>query len=118
MQTFQVLIADGERKFVRELRDCFLEDPMYRNVEITGSGAKAMELLRERKPDILVIDMILEERDGLWVLEQMKEQGISVKACMVASAVNQVEYITKALSLGAEYYMVKPLQPSLLIDRL
>ena len=57
------------------------------------------------------------ERDGLWVLENIKKRGLPC-ICIFISAIDSDKLVRQAISLGAEYYMAKPIQGELLLERI
>lgn len=115
----KVGIIDDSNDFVELLTD-FLET--QNNIEIAFSvynGLQAVEEVIKEKPDMLILDMIMPYLDGLGVLEKIKEIDIdnSIKT-IVLSAIGQESMIRKAISLGADYYVVKPFDFNILTKRI
>jgi two-component system response regulator (stage 0 sporulation protein A) len=70
-------------------------------------------------PDVLILDVIMPHLDGLGVLEKIKQSDMEVKPIvLMLSAVGQEKITKNALELGAEYYIVKPFDMEILVERI
>lgn len=88
-------------------------------VGIAKDGLEALRLIDREKPDILVLDIIMPHLDGLGVLERLNESNSQeIPKVIVLSAVGQDAITQRAIALGASYYMVKPFDFNIFIDRL
>ena len=80
-------------------------------------GVQAMGLVKEHHPDILVLDLMLPECDGLAVLKAIGDMDNKPAVIMTSSFVTDfVAY--KDEDLGARYIMLKPINKSVLVERL
>jgi two-component system response regulator (stage 0 sporulation protein A) len=115
----QVLIADDNREFGDILSE-YLENQT--DIEVVGlarDGLEAVDLIFEKTPDIAILDIIMPHLDGLGVLERVNASNMNNKPLfIVLSAVGQDKITQRALSLGAEYYIVKPFDMDVLINRI
>ncbi len=84
---------------------------------MTDSGPVLLDMAKELQPDVILMDILLSERDGFWVLENLKKEGLSC-VCIMISAIDSDKLVRRAISLGAEYYMAKPIQGELLLERI
>ena len=84
---------------------------------MTDSGPALLEMAKELQPDVILMDILLGERDGFWVLENLKKEGIDC-ICIMISAIDSDKLVRQAITLGAEYYMAKPIQGELLLERI
>jgi two-component system, response regulator, stage 0 sporulation protein A len=76
-------------------------------------------LIKKLSPDMVVLDIIMPNLDGIGVLERITEMQLTSRPLFIMlSAVGQEIFIQKAISLGAEYYMVKPFDAPTLVSRL
>jgi DNA-binding NtrC family response regulator len=102
----KLLIVDDEQD-VREFARNFFQ---RRNIDtsIAAGGKDALELVRANKPALVLLDIRMEDMDGLHVLEQIKKIDSNIKVIMV-SGVEEKEAIDKALRLGALSFIHKPL---------
>ena len=83
----------------------------------TAEVDNALKFVAEKKPDFLILSLMLVGCDGISVIKRAKEIS-SNTACIVLSAFSNEEIIRETLSVGAAYYMIKPIDYSLLIERM
>jgi DNA-binding NarL/FixJ family response regulator len=86
-------------------------DPDFRVVGEAGDGVETIRLIETLKPDVLVVDMMMPELNGLEVLRQFKKLSPSTRA-IVLSMQSANAYVVEALNLGAEGYVLKDTGPS------
>jgi DNA-binding response OmpR family regulator len=72
-----------------------------------GDGLGALHLVREEKPDLLVLDMMLPRSSGLFVLEKLQEEGSTVPVIMVTANQGR-RHREFATGVGARAYLLKP----------
>ena len=84
---------------------------------MTDSGPALLEMAKELQPDVILMDILLGERDGFWVLEQLRKEELDC-ICIMISAIDSDKLVRQAITLGAEYYMAKPIQGELLLERI
>jgi len=77
------------------------------DVDRVGDGEAALEWMRERRPDLVVLDLSLPKRDGIEVLEEMQGR-FSDTAVIVLTGRSLIEDRVKCLNLGADDCMLKP----------
>ncbi|MFL0249760.1 response regulator [Clostridium neuense] len=79
--------------------------------EIVGQaedGVEGLNLVKAKKPDLIITDIKMPKMDGLELLHALRSDGIQVKA-IVLSAYSEFEYAQKAISLGVSEYILKPI---------
>lgn len=82
-------------------------------------GMDALDKIREKNPDILILDIIMPHLDGLGVLESLHKLDLEkTPKIIILSAVGQDKITQKAINLGADYYIVKPFDFKTFIKRL
>ena len=115
----KVLIADDNQYFSRTLSSYINNQDDMEVISMAKDGNEAVEMIAKNNPDIVLLDVIMPHLDGLGVLEKVNEMELSKKpVCIMLSAVGQDKITQKAISLGAEYYVVKPFDIELLIKRI
>ncbi len=118
-EKISVLIADDNNEFANTLASYLKNHDDMEVVGMAKDGNEAVDMIKTRKPDIALLDVIMPHLDGLGVLEQIQETDIDKKPlCIMLSAVGQDKITQKAINLGAEYYVVKPFDIELLIKRI
>lgn len=113
----KVILADRDGFYLQRLKRCLERKGEMQVLGMTDSGPALLEMVRETQPDVVLMDILLSERDGFWVLESMKKEGID-SICIMISAIDSDKLVRQAISLGAEYYMAKPIQGELLLERI
>jgi DNA-binding response OmpR family regulator len=102
----KILIIEDD-KFLRELIVRKLGPKNYTILEAID-GEEGMKKIREEKPDLIILDLILPGIDGFTVLSKMKEDPVlSLIPVIILSNLGQKEEIEKGLKLGAIDYLVK-----------
>lgn len=114
-----VLVADDNSDFTMTLSSYLEKEEQIQIVGIAKDGNEAYEKAIELKPDILLLDIIMPHLDGLGVLEKLGETNLEKSPLVIIlSAVGQDKITQKAISLGAQYYIVKPFDINVLIKRM
>jgi PAS domain S-box-containing protein len=101
-----VLVVDDDARS-RDLISHYLEQTGYRTA-CTATAADAVRLARELKPDAITLDIILPDRDGLLVLAELKSDPDTRRIPVVVVSVTERSEL--GFSLGAEDWLVKPVQ--------
>ncbi len=83
----------------------------------SDDGYEGTVMLEKYKPDFLILDIILPSMDGFGVLNYISKMEKKPKV-VVASALSHEYFVNKAIDLGADYYMVKPVDTEALLDRI
>lgn len=114
-----VIIADDNKEFCSILNDYLLNQ---RDILVTGiakDGIEALKLIQEKKPDLVVLDIIMPHLDGLGVLERLNGMNVNpMPRVIVLSAVGQDKITQRAITLGADYYVVKPFDMDVFTKRI
>ena len=108
MKKIRIGMVDDNRELCEILEDFFHKKDDIELVFIAHDGLKAIEYIKKEQPDILILDMVMPHLDGLGVLETINNIEMEkYPRTIVLSAVGQAQITQKAISLGAEYYIVK-----------
>lgn len=114
-----VLIADDNREFGDILCEYLSNQNDIEVVGLARDGLEAVDLILQNAPDIAILDIIMPHLDGLGVLERIAVSNLEKKPLfIVLSAVGQDKITQRALALGAEYYIVKPFDMDVLVNRI
>lgn len=117
MAKTKVLVVDDE-KDIRELLEYNLEKEGY-NVKSTNSGIRAVEISREFLPDIILLDIMMPEIDGVETCRRIREiEGMSRAYILFLTARSEEYSEVAGFNAGADDYVIKPIKPRALISRL
>ncbi|MFP7298290.1 sporulation transcription factor Spo0A [Neobacillus niacini] len=104
-------IIDDNVEFTEILID-FLSS--FNDLEVIGvahDGMKGLELIKNQKPDLILLDVIMPFSDGLSLLKNIYEENITTKV-IVLTSLGTEDTITRAKELGASYFLMKPIELS------
>jgi two-component system nitrate/nitrite response regulator NarL len=102
----RILIADDERLFREALCALLQTKPELQVVGTASDGTEALNLVRELKPDVLLLDLAMPGLAGLDALRTLGESNHSVRTIVLTGALRR-EYVVAALQLGAKGIIVK-----------
>ncbi|MBN1162443.1 response regulator [Patescibacteria group bacterium] len=108
----KVLIAD-DSTFMRTLLADILNKNGFSDIVEASDGEKAVQLYDAEKPDLVLLDVIMPQMDGLAVLSNIAAKGAKV---IIISAVGQESMIDRAMKSGARGYIVKPFDESQVVE--
>ncbi len=101
----RILVVEDEKKTAEFLAKG-LEEADF-NVEVAADGEDALELLKKRSFDLLIVDVMLPKQDGWTVVSEVREDGNNTPVIFL-TARDSVRDRVKGLELGADDYLVKP----------
>ena len=112
-----LLIADNSEEFCAGLSAQLSRNGGFRVVGTAADGERAIALIKERKPQILVLDLMLPKQDGLTVLKAINT--LENKPLVLATSGFITDYVASAAAnLGVRYLMLKPCDMTALTERL
>ena len=90
----------------------------YKNLTTAADGQEALELLNSRPFDLVLLDIMMPKLNGYEVLERMKaDGGLRHIPVIMISAIDELDSVIRCIELGAEDYLPKPFNPTLLRAR-
>ena len=108
-----VLVVEDEPQIAQIVRD-YLQHAGF-GVVTTGDGAEALALVRQRAPDLIVLDLGLPRIDGLEVAKQLRHDT-DIPIIMLTARVEECDRLA-GLEVGADDYVTKPFSPRELVAR-
>lgn len=109
-----ILVVDNEKELL-DLVDLHLTQSGM-HVAKADSGQAALDLLRSRPFDLVILDILMDEVDGFTVLRQLREDALDMPVILL-SAKHELESKVYGLGLGADDYVTKPFSPAELVAR-
>jgi len=113
MDTTKILVVEDEPS-IAEVVTLYLQRAGYQ-VQAAADGKKAMSVLEKEIPDLVVLDLMLPEVDGLSLTRWLRERS-DVPIIMLTARREEIDRIT-GLEMGADDYVVKPFSPQELVSR-
>ena len=113
------ILLDSSEATKEEVSEYFKENANFNLLNLFSDVNDAINYIRENKVDLVVTDLVLPNVDGLTFLEKLKDNSdIEIPKVIVASALYDESFIQKALVLGANYYLMKPYDITVLEKRM
>jgi len=110
----KILVVDDEKSIVR-LVTFNLEKEGFKTLK-AYDGEEALQLARDEKPDLVLLDIMLPRVDGLEVCRRIRHENIPVAVIMVTAKDEEIDTVL-GLELGADDYITKPFSPRELLAR-
>lgn len=119
MEKLKVLILDDNDLHRAKTQQIFSSCEDYEIISSTNDGLEGYNLVCDKKPDIILSDIVLQNYDGFELLEKIKQMEGNVKPkVLIMSSLKGDDFAQKAIDLGASYYMVKPVVDEVLLKRI
>ena len=116
LDSYKVVLLDESLVERINYREAFEKAGDFEIINESNDGQKGYEMICEQKPDLVVMDIVLETYDGFELLDRLMKEEYKPKILVVSSLKND-GFIQKAIDSGASYYMLKPIISELLVKR-
>jgi two-component system response regulator (stage 0 sporulation protein A) len=114
----KVLIADDNREFVDILKDFISSQSDMQVSGVAYNGNDVLDQVKQNKPDVLVLDIIMPVLDGIGVVERLNEMNGNPPKIVMLTAFGQELVTRRAMELGVAYFILKPFDMPVLIERI
>lgn len=120
MKKWSIAIADHNEQMRDVLVNILHQDEEVQIVGVAKDGEEIYQIIRDKEPDIVLMDIIMPKMDGLTVLEKIRmDEDIEKKPDFIMiSSIGQDRIVEEAFSLGARYYIMKPFKNEMLLKRI
>ena len=120
MEHLKIAIADDNQKIL-DLLDRVIG--MEKDMNLVGkakNGEEMCQIIKDKQPDVVLLDLIMPKMDGLTVMDRINHDKTVSKHpyFIVITAVGQEKITEDAFNKGANYYMMKPFQNEMLLERI
>ena len=120
MEKLNVAIADDNEILLDLLEEIVKSDEELDVVGKARNGEEVFGIIKEKEPDVVLLDIVMPKMDGLCVMNKVKKD-ITIKkqpAFIMISAIGQESITEDAFDMGANYYIMKPFDREVVINRI
>ncbi|WZX99177.1 sporulation transcription factor Spo0A [Bacillus sp. FSL W7-1360] len=117
MENITVCVADDNQELVQLLVEYIETQNDMQVVGTAFNGKECLEVLEEKKPDVLLLDVIMPHLDGLSVLKRLSGKAVRPQTIML-TAFGQEDITKRAVDYGASYYVLKPFDMEVLMEKI
>jgi len=120
MKQLNVAIADDNERMLDLLDEIISSDNELKLVGKANNGEDMYQIIKEKEPDVVLLDLIMPKMDGLTVMDVVNEDTDMKKYpdFIVVSAVGQERITEDAFKKGANYYIMKPFNNQTILERI
>lgn len=119
MEKTRLLIIDDNKNLVDMIEEFFLDHKFIKVSLKAYSGEEGIKLIESRinDYDAIILDLIMPNKDGIYVLEEMKRKNIN-KPVIISTSYNSDSMIRRVSEYGVQYFLLKPYELSDLENRI
>ena len=119
MERTRVLLVDDNAELRRVMADYLGKQENIKIVGQAGNGLEALEYLKKEPVDVMLLDIIMPQMDGYTLMEEMNKLPLEpVPQIIAITALGRDDFIMRAVALGVKYYMIKPFEMQVLLNRI
>lgn len=119
MEKLNVAIADDNETTRKLLEEVLSKEEDLHVVGAAGNGEEIYRMIRQKKPDVVLLDLVMPKMDAISVMERVHaDKDVHTPDFIILSAIGQESIIETAMNCGAKYYMMKPFDKATVISRI
>ena len=109
MKEIRVLMIDDNKSLVDMIEEYFSDNEKIKVVKKAYSGLEGIKVIDKNRNDydVIILDLIMKNKDGVYVLDEVKKRGIN-KPVIISTSYNQDEMIRKVSEYWVRYFLLKP----------
>ncbi len=111
----RIVLVDDHTLFRKGLAELLERDGTLQVVAMTGDWQQVQPLLREHRPDVLLMDLNMPGIDGISLMQQLKAEGFTIPV-LILTVSEAEEDLARALRAGANGYLLKSMEPDEVVD--
>lgn len=117
-ERIKVAFADDNKEFSEIMNEYLSQQPDIEVVGVAYNGEQIISIIDEKKPDVVILDIIMPHLDGIGVLERINTSGGKRPKIIMLTAFGQETITQRVVELGADYYVLKPFNMEVLVSRI
>ena len=121
MEKLNIGIADDNEQTLKALSDIIRKEQDMSLIGTALNGEDAYKMIMQKKPDIVLLDLVMPKMDALSVMDRVRAENNAEKnipAFIILSAIGQESVIESAMDFGAKYYLMKPFDKDTILSRI
>lgn len=103
----KVLVVDDNKGLVGLFKEYFMDSKTIEITDVAYNGEEGWEKIKNNTYDCILLDLIMPKKDGIYVLEQIKENNLNLNI-IVETSYNEQETIRNVSEFGVKYFILKP----------
>lgn len=103
----KVLVVDDNKGMVGLFKEYFMDSKTIEITDVAYNGEEGWEKIKNNTYDCILLDLIMPKKDGIYVLEQIKENNLNLNI-IVETSYNEQETIRNVSEFGVKYFILKP----------
>jgi len=119
MEQVRLLLVDDNAELRLKMASLLKQQEGFVIAGEASNGLEALEILKKKPIDVILLDIIMPQMDGYTLMEEIQKLTLEPTPHIIAvTALSRDDFIMRAIELGAKYYMVKPFEPRVLVERI
>lgn len=119
MEKIRIIIADNNEGDARSLKEYLETQDEFLIEDVVSKGDEVITKVIEKQPDIIILDLILPNIDGIAVMGALNKMGLRKRAkIVVTSSISHEKTIREAMNMGASLFVLKPFDEKAISDRI
>ena len=120
MENVNVVIVDDNPMILNTLDEVISSEAGLSVIGRADNGKDAIDMIKDTQPDVVVLDLVMPQMDGITVVENIKKKTSMLKnpAFIILSAVGGEQMTEEAFQAGANYFLMKPFDKDILVNKI
>lgn len=120
MENVNVVIVDDNPMILNTLDEVISSEAGLSAIGRADNGKDAIDMIKDTQPDVVLLDLVMPQMDGITVVENIKKKTSMLKnpAFIILSAVGGEQMTEEAFQAGANYFLMKPFDKDILVNKI
>lgn len=120
MENVNVVIVDDNPMILNTLDEVISSEAGLSVIGRADNGKDAIDMIKDPQPDVVLLDLVMPQMDGITVVENIKKKTSMLKnpAFIILSAVGGEQMTEEAFQAGANYFLMKPFDKDILVNKI
>ena len=120
MENVNVVIVDDNPMILNTLDEVISSEAGLSVIGRADNGKDAIDMIKDTQPDVVLLDLVMPQMDGITVVENIKKKTSMLKnpAFIILSAVGGEQMTEEAFQAGANYFLIKPFDKDILVNKI